>query len=83
MDKVKRELREESSKYVQLTEMKIQLATEKQKAVQFENELILIKSKLDPNLQAASTTSIGISSQPSLLSLASTIPTPIQTFRRL
>ena len=59
--------------------MKIQLAPERQKAVQFENELILIKSNLDSNLQATSKTSIGVSSQPSLLSLVSTIQTPIQT----
>ena len=80
LNEVKRELREESSKNVQSADnWKMQLAIEKQKAVQFENELILMKSKLDPNLQAASAISIGVSSQPSSLSLASTMQTPIQT----
>ena len=58
----------------------MQLAIEKQKAVQFKNELILMKSKLDQNLQAASAISIDVSRQPSLLPLASTIPKPIQIF---
>ena len=80
LNEVKMELREESFKNVQSADnLKMQLATEKQKAVQLENELILMKAKVDPNLQAASATFFGVSRQPPLLSLASTIPTPIQT----
>ena len=80
LNEVKMELREESFKNIQSADnLKMQLATEKQKAVQLENELILMKAKLDPNLQAASATFFGVSRQPPLLSLASAIPTPIQT----
>ena len=51
LNEVKMELREESFKNVQSADnLKMQLATEKQKAVQLENELILMKAKLDPNL---------------------------------
>ena len=73
LDDVKKKLREESDKHIQSADkLYMQLATEKQKAVQLENELILLKSQMDPNLQAASATSVGVSLYPSILSLAST-----------
>ena len=72
LDDVKKKLREESDKRIQSADkLYMQLATEKQKAVQLENELILLKSQMDPNLQAASATSVGVSLYPSILSLAS------------
>ena len=82
IDDLKMELREEStkvSKYFQSADdLQMQLANEKRKAAQYENELILSKYNMDPNLQAAAT-SIGVNVQQPSLYMASTFVSSITT----
>ena len=82
MDDMKKILCEESTKasnYLPSADwMQMQYDNEKHKAAQYENELILLKYNLDPNLQTA-VTSISVCFQQPSLYMASTFASSITT----
>ena len=80
LDDTKKELHDQSTNFKMDSDvMKRRLENEKRKAEQYENELISLKSTLDPNMQAAAT-SIGVNTHTPSWYMASTMAASVNTF---
>ena len=80
LDDTKKELHDQSTNFKMDSDvMKRRLENEKREAEQYENELISLKSTLDPNMQAAAT-SIGVNTHTPSWYMASTMAASVNTF---